>query len=177
MKTIIQFNSIESFATQRLVARKLKASDLDQFMVMHTNPEVMKTLGGIRTKEEIRDNLAWNLKQWQDNGVGLWMFYLIPTQEWIGRGGLRKVEVDGEIETEINYVLMPQYMHQGFATEIAKACIEIAFEKIHLDNVVAFTLTTNTASKRVMEKSGFQYEKNIIHANQPHVLYRIKKDQ
>jgi len=27
------------------------------------------------------------------------------------------------------------------------------------------------------QKAGFQYEKNIIHANQPHVLYRIKKDK
>ena len=105
------------------------------------------------------------------------MFYLTSTHEWVGRGGLRKVEVNGKIEIEVNYVLMPNYMHQGFATEIALACVEIAFEKLHLDNVVAFTLTTNIASRHVMEKSGFRYEKNIIHTNQPHVLYRIKKNQ
>jgi RimJ/RimL family protein N-acetyltransferase len=37
---------------------------------------------------------------------------------------------------------------------------------------VAVTLTTNTASRRVMEKLGMNYERDIEHAGLPHVLYR-----
>ena len=39
-------------------------------------------------------------------------------------------------------------------------------------NVVAYTLTGNRASRRVMEKLGFEYERDVVHADLPHVLYR-----
>lgn len=175
MKTIIQFKSIESFTTNRLFAEKIKAGDLDKFANMHTNQQVMATLGGLRTEKQTRDNFEWNLNQWKENGFGLWLFYLNESKEWVGRAGLRRVEAGGFEEIELAYALMPQFWNQGLATEIAKACIEIAFEVIRLDNIVSFTLTTNKASQHVMEKAGLQYERDIMHADLPHVLYRIKK--
>ncbi len=174
MKTITQFKSIESFSTARLSAYKINENDIDKFITMHTNPEVMSTLGGLRTTQQSYENLDWNLRQWKENGFGLWMFYLKDTKEWVGRGGLRRVEVGGHEEIELGYALMPQFWKQGLATEISKACIEIAFEVARLENIVSFTLTTNKASQRVMEKVGFQYERDIIHAELPHVLYRMK---
>ena len=174
MKTITQFKSIDSFTTDRLLAEKIKSSDLDKFSSMHTNPQVMTTLGGLRTEEQTRDNLEWNLNQWKENGFGLWLFYLKDTKEWVGRAGLRRVEIGGHEEIELGYALMPQFWKLGLATEMAKACIEIAFEVIRLDNIVSFTLTTNKASQCVMEKAGLQYERDILHADLPHVLYRMK---
>lgn len=174
MKTILQFKSINSFSTKRLIAEKVQASDLDKFRAMHTNEKVMQTLGGIRNEDQTIKNLNWNIKKWEDNGFGLWMFYLKDTKEWIGRGGLRRVEVGGNLEVEIGYALMPKFWNQGIATEITEACLEIAFEIIRLDDVVSFTLITNKASQRVMEKCGFQHERDIIHADLPHVLYRMK---
>jgi RimJ/RimL family protein N-acetyltransferase len=46
-------------------------------------------------------------------------------------------------------------------------------ELLGLDDIVAFTLPTNDASRRVMEKLGFSYERDIEHAGMPHVLYRL----
>ena len=40
-------------------------------------------------------------------------------------------------------------------------------------DLVCFTLTTNHASQRVMEKVGFRYECNVLHAGLPHVFYRL----
>lgn len=174
MKAITQFKSIDSFSTNRLLAEKVKDSDLDKFIRMHTNSQVMKTLGGLRTEEQTRENLEWNLNQWKDNGFGLWMFYLKETNEWVGRAGLRRVQVGGHEEIELAYALMPKFWQQGLGTEMAKACIEIAFEVIRLDNIVCFTLTTNKASRRIMEIANFTYERDIIHADLPHVLYRMK---
>ena len=176
MKTILHFKSINSFSTERLLAEKVTENDLEKFCLMHTNEDVMRTLGGLRNEEKTIENLNWNLKQWADNGFGFWMFYLKDTQEWIGRGGLRRIEVGGNTEVEVGYALMPKFWNQGFATEITQACVEIAFEVIHLDDIVSFTLTTNTSSRRVMEKAGFKYERDIIHAGLPHVLYRHIKN-
>jgi ribosomal-protein-alanine N-acetyltransferase len=50
-------------------------------------------------------------------------------------------------------------------------CVELAFGPLGLDRLVAFTLPDNVASRRVMEKSGFIYERHIEHAGLPHVLY------
>jgi len=174
MKTILKFNSINSFSTERLFAEKITKDDLEKFRLMHTNEDVMRTLGGLRTEEQTIDNLNWNLKQWEDNGFGLWMFYLKDTREWVGRGGFRRVDVGGNTEVEIGYALMPQFWNRGLATEITKACIEIAFEVIRLDDVVSFTPATNKPSQHVMEKAGLKYERDIIHADLPHVLYRMK---
>jgi RimJ/RimL family protein N-acetyltransferase len=49
----------------------------------------------------------------------------------------------------------------------------VAFEDLGLIDVVCFTLPANRASRRVMEKAGFEYERDVVHAGSPHVLYRI----
>jgi RimJ/RimL family protein N-acetyltransferase len=38
---------------------------------------------------------------------------------------------------------------------------------------VSFTLTTNRASQRVMEKAGLGFDRRIEHAGLPHLLYRL----
>ena len=59
------------------------------------------------------------------------------------------------------------------ATVMAGAILTVAFEQLGMAEVVCFTLTTNRASQRVMEKVGFEYERDIVHAGLPHVFYRI----
>ena len=56
---------------------------------------------------------------------------------------------------------------------MAAAILERAFGALGLSNVVAFALTSNRASQRVMEKLGFRYERHVLHAGLPHVLSRI----
>lgn len=176
MKTILQFNSIHSFSTNRLHAEKIQPSDFDRLMQMYTNQQVMATLGGIRSEDKTREYLQQSLTHWDEHQFGLWMFYAKDTNEWVGRGGLRRLVVDGHEEIEIAYALMPAFWQQGLATELTLACSEIALEILGLDNIVCFTLATNTASKRVMEKAGFVYEKSFIYFDQQHVFYRMKND-
>lgn len=174
MQVITQFDSIEYFSTQRLSAKRLSADDLDKFFLMHEDPLVMKTMGGIRTRDETIRNLAWNLDEWKQYGFGIWMFYLKNTNTWIGRGGIRHIFINGHDEVEVGYSLMPEFWHQGYATEIARASIEIAFDILRLKDLIAFTLPTNKMSQRVINKVGFQYQGEIIHADSPHLLYRMQ---
>jgi RimJ/RimL family protein N-acetyltransferase len=67
---------------------------------------------------------------------------------------------------------MPAYWGQGYATELGAAAVELAFGPLGLDSVVAYTLPHNLASRRVMDKLGFSYEREIVYADLPHVLYR-----
>jgi RimJ/RimL family protein N-acetyltransferase len=56
---------------------------------------------------------------------------------------------------------------------MARAAIDVAFDDLRLGEIVAFTLPNNVASRRVMEKTGFTYERQIVHVGLPHVLYRL----
>jgi [ribosomal protein S5]-alanine N-acetyltransferase len=67
--------------------------------------------------------------------------------------------------------VMPEFWRRGFATEIARAILDVA-TGLGIRGLVAFTLPTNLGSRGVMEKVGFRYERDIVWAALPHVLYR-----
>lgn len=162
----------EKFSSDRLTASRLCAEDFSILCQMHQDSAVMATLNGIHSHEQTKQYLHKNLEHWQRYGYGLWVFR-DTDGKFVGRGGLRNTHVDGNDEIELAYALMPAYWGKGLATEMAQAILEVGFEYLDIWEIVCFTLTTNQASQRVMEKVGFQYERNIIHANLPHVLYRL----
>jgi [ribosomal protein S5]-alanine N-acetyltransferase len=164
---------VETFRTARLIAERLRAGDLHELCRMHRDPRVMATLGGIRSDDETRRFLRDNLDHWDHHGYGLWIFRDPGDGQFVGRGGLRKVHVGGNDEVELAYALLAAHWGQGLAMEMAEAILTVGFERLGLSAVVAFTLPTNRASRRVMEKVGCTFERDIIHAGLPHVLYRV----
>jgi ribosomal-protein-alanine N-acetyltransferase len=78
----------------------------------------------------------------------------------------------GHPEVEVGYAIVPERWGEGLATEAAAAAVDIAFKRLDLDALVAFTLTTNAASRRVLEKVAFAYDQDFEHVGLPHALYR-----
>ncbi len=165
--------SIEVFRTNRLVAERLRDEDFTELRRLYQDSKVMATLGGLRSHDETRLMLRKNLDHWDRYGYGLWMFRDQADGRFIGRAGLRNVEVGGNDEVEVAYALRAEEWGKGIATEMAEAVLNVAFGPLAMSEVVSFTLPTNRASRRVMEKVGFTFERDVVHADQPHVLYRI----
>lgn len=176
METIVGFKSTFEFETTNLRARKLCLEDFDLIASMYKNKSIMKTLGGVLSKQAILEKFKWNLEQWENHGFGQWLWYDKKTKKFVGRGGLRKMELEKEAVVEIGYVLLPSFWNQGLATEMATASKEIAFEIFNLKEVVCFTLKSNKASQRVIEKIGCVFDKQFIYHNEPHVLYRLNSN-
>ena len=170
-------DSIAGFKTDRLVATRVAHTDLADLCRMHRDALVMATLGGVRTDERTWQFLETNIRHWVDHGFGLWIFR-DPQQTFVGRGGLRHVQIGGRDEVELAYAVMSEYWSRGIATEMARSLLSIGFEQLGLAQLVAFTPTTNHASRRVMEKVGFAFERELVHgdARLPHVLYRITRN-
>jgi RimJ/RimL family protein N-acetyltransferase len=164
---------IETFRTHRLFAERLQFQHLNELYNMHQNQQVMATLGGVRSDKETRLFIFNNLHHWQSYGFGLWIFRDKINYDFVGRAGLRNVDIEGVNEVELAYALMANFWGQGLATEMGGKILEIGFEIFNLREVVCFTLITNQASQRVMEKLGFKYEREIIYANLPHLFYRL----
>ena len=69
-------------------------------------------------------------------------------------------------------MIVPERWRQGLATELARASLDVVFGRLALEEVIAYTQPHNVASRRVMEKTGFRYERGITVDGQPFLLYR-----
>lgn len=134
--------------------------------------QVGATLGGTATPESVTGYIEREVTRWGRDGLGYWLFRMAQTGEVVARGGLSRTHVGGRDEVEVGWAVMPAYWGQGFATELGAASLDLAFDELGLDSVVAYTLPHNRASRRVMEKLGFSYEREVSYADLPHVLYR-----
>ena len=169
---------IEKFHTGRLIAERLRHEHFDELRRMHRDPRVMATLApagapsSVLSDEETLRFLRRHLDHWDRHGYGLWAFRDRTNGRFVGRAGLYNTRVGGNNEVELAYALVAEYWGKGLATEMARAIVAVAFERLGMTDLVCFTLTTNRASQRVMEKAGFEREREIVHAGSPHVLYR-----
>ena len=59
---------------------------------------------------------------------------------------------------EIEYAIGKAYQGKGYATEATKAVIDYGFKEIGFHKVQICVRPSNTGSKRVLEKCGFEYE-------------------
>ncbi len=167
----------ERFDTARLTAERLRADHLADMCALHRDARVMATLGGLRTDAETEVMLGRWLDHWTEHGFGFWMFHDRTDERYVGRADLRRLHVGGHDEVELGYALRAAYWGRGFATEMGRALLAIAFDNLQLAELVCFTLPTNTGSRRVMEKCGFRFERDITYADLPHVLHRLTREQ
>ena len=170
-------HSLDTFETTRLIARRFQPADLAELCRLHQDERVMATLGGVRSDEQTRRFLQQKIAHWDQHGFGYWIFRGKTDDHFVGRGGVQHIEVGGRMEVEIGYTVRAADWGRGFATEMARGMLALGFEQLGLPRIVCFTLTTNRASQRVMEKVGFTFEREIVHEGQLHVLYAMSRAQ
>lgn len=166
--------TIERVETARMVLERLRPEHLAAERRLFLDPRVGATLWtrpAPPSEAEIVDGLAAKDDHWDRHGFGIWLLRDRDTGVAVGRGGLQYTYTAGLHDVEAAWVIFPERWGQGLATELAFACLEVGFGQLGLRQIVAFTRPDNVASRRVMEKSGFEYERDIVHAGLPHVLY------
>ena len=163
---------LDRLDTERLVGERLREEHFAYHRAMDSDPDVMATLGGVRSENESWEQLRSGLEHWERHGFGPWVFHARETGEALGGAALRHVEIEGRDEVEVGYRVAAAWWGRGIATEMASALVGVARDRLRLPEIVAFTLPENLASRRVMEKVGFAYERDIEWAALRHVLYR-----
>jgi [ribosomal protein S5]-alanine N-acetyltransferase len=165
--------AVGGFQTARLRAEPIGPEHRAGLIAMLGDERVGATLGGVADPAAVDSQIAALRADWVEHGFGLYAFFDRESGALVARGGPRRCHVAGRDEVEIGWTVTPERWNQGIATEIGAASIELAFGPLALRNVVSFTLPHNHASRRVMEKLGLVYERDIDHAGRPHVLYRL----
>jgi RimJ/RimL family protein N-acetyltransferase len=80
--------------------------------------------------------------------------------DFLGMCGVGGAQID---EPELGYWFGAPYWGQGYATEAARAVIDYAFSDVGHEVLHASAHVTNPASRRVLEKCGFQWTGVRLH--------------
>jgi ribosomal-protein-alanine N-acetyltransferase len=164
--------------TKRLILRKMTMDDLDDLLLIFTDPKVMASFGGILfDRERMRQWVQRNLDHQERYGYGLFSVILKENGELVGDCGLEHIEVDGSPEVEIGYDFLSSYWNRGLATEAAGAVRDFAFEQLGLERVVSLIRPDNLASMRVAEKIGMKREKEGREGDIRYYVYSQSRDR
>lgn len=163
--------------TRRLLARKPASEDRALYHAHFTQPAVE---GWLRPAPlppfdvGVLDELhAGDCTHWEDHGFGPWILIERQSGAFAGRAGLAWTSVEGTATVELPWSIEPHLQGKGLATEAAVAATDWARE-LGLEEVIALTLPTNLASRRVAEKAGFEQDGEVLHAGLSHLLWRLR---
>ena len=163
--------------TERLTFRKFTPEDLSQLVEQRSDPDVNRYLGGParQNAEALATRLDFYMSCYDKFGFGSCAMIWKPTGGMIGTAGLQPLEDTGEIE--VGYSIIKDYWGQGIGTEAARGWLNYGFSKAGLERIVAVAVQENTASRRIMEKLGMQFEKTEVHYGEPCAFYSISKEE
>ena len=171
--------------TGRLLLRHWRQSDREPFARLNADPQVMQFLPRLLSPEE-SDAAAKRIEDhFRRHGFGLYAAELREPSVFIGLS-IPAFKARFSPCIEIGWRLAAEHWGQGLATEGAHAVAGHAFGELSLEEIVSFTVPSNTRSRRVMEKLGMTHnpEEDFNHPQLPpghplrrHVLYRLSRSR
>ncbi|MDX5483300.1 MAG: GNAT family N-acetyltransferase [Hymenobacteraceae bacterium] len=155
--------------TQRLLLRQFEEADAVALNRLRNDLHINEHLFFKRSEPldktlEVIQNLQNSFQS--QTGIS-WAVTIPETQVPIGYVGFGKV-VQEHQNSELGYLLLPNFWAQGIMTEALRAVMSYGFNKMKLRRVEAFVKPANMASILVLEKNGFEKEahfKEYFHTN------------
>ena len=174
----------------RLVLVPFTPDDIDLSLELFTDPAVLEHAGGAMSEADIREKMPDWVKRGGGGCIGVWTIRDRETGEKYGSAALLPMPVEAtetdygfapdEIpagDIEIGYYLKRSAWGSGFATEACRRLLEFAFTKSPLEEVVANFSRENLASKRVLEKAGFNDNGTMRCYGTEGPNYRISREE
>ncbi|WP_433945392.1 GNAT family N-acetyltransferase [Paenibacillus sp. SN-8-1] len=151
---------IPELESSRLRLRKLEDSDAAQLYKYWGDDEVVKYLNMSRL-ESVQDtldmiNLLNGLSESED--TLRWGIELKETGLLIGSCGFNVWQLAGATRGEIGYDLGEAYWGRGYMSEALLTLMEFGYSVMGLNRIEVLVLPENSASRRMLEKLGFQEE-------------------
>jgi len=150
--------------TERLILRPIEVGDWRAIHRFASLPDVARYLPNEPFTESDSQAFAlrWSEQARQGDEWPAVMGVLLKAEgEFIGYVPFEPFSQEYHTR-EIGWVFDPEYQGQGYATEAARAVLDLAFGKLGLHRIVATCDPRNTASHRVMEKLGMRREGHHI---------------
>ncbi len=163
---------LPKFETARLVGFFPSMEFLDEYAAMLANEEFIACYGVYFDRQQAKERLESDMAHFEEKNFAPFYWRDKKTGEFVGRGGLKTCEVEGQKEIELAYAIVRKFWGSEIAKEIGEFSLDFG-RKFGLKKLVCFTLLKNLQSQRVMQKCGFVYEKDFIYRNRWHKLHRL----
>lgn len=141
--------------TRRLVLTAPTGSDVDGIYEACQDPAIQRytTVPSPYTRSDAASFVALVAEWWQAGTEHVWA--VRADDEFVGVVGLHKIHGGS---AELGFWTAASARGRGYMTEAARAVIDFAFGPMRLERLEWRAVVGNTASARVAQKLGFQFE-------------------
>jgi len=153
------FSQLPQITTDRMVLRRVRASDEDAIYAYAIDPDVSRYTSWAphTSPEETRQFVRRVLDAYAEKRVANWGIELKAERKLIGTGGFGSWDLEHST-AEIGYAMGKPHWGQGLMTEAATAMIDFGFRRMALNRIVIRMDPRNVGSWRVAEKCGCRFE-------------------
>jgi len=163
--------------TNRLILRHLTLDDLDDLAILYADPEVRRFFPADVCDRNGTQRLLEEMIHHQEvHGFSLWATVLKETSRLVGRCGLLCHVIDQEPFVEVAYMISPVCQNQGLATEAARGIVDCGFHQLNRSELISLIHPGNIPSRRVAEKTGMVYQRDVEFEGIIHRLYSISRN-
>ena len=143
----------------RLTYRQPRAADVQRLFAIFGDPQthLFNPAGPLPNLDAAQRLLDHWLEQWASQGYGWWAIARKESPEHIiGFGGIAPLNYLTQRRINLGYRLAVEAWGQGYATELGRDALALAFDTLSLPEVFGLVRPDHAASIRVLEKLGMQ---------------------
>lgn len=162
--------------TERLILRPFCAADVEVMAGLFANSDFMRFSHGVLTRTQTVAFLDKVIGWGRAGRPSQFALSIRSENRLIGYCGFYHHPAEKIDDVEIGYRLHPNYWNKGIATEAAQAVRDHAFRDLNLPRVISLIHPENIASRRVAEKNGMTFEKEIVFRGFPTLVFAIERE-
>jgi len=174
----MKFLGSKLLETERLIIKPQTIEEQKRLWEILMIPEINKYFLTVPPKfgEKLKD---WKIQKEYyekdmeyafDNNTFRWSIFLKDTGVCIGRISCQDGDSGDPNVRDIGWLIDPDYQRQGYAFEAASAVLDFMFNECEIDKIVTSAAIVNSASWKLMEKLGFEKQKNNKFVQYTYVL-------
>ena len=148
--------------TERLLLRRFREQDLDDWAAICADVEVMRWIGSEQSlsRGQAWRDMALHLGHWDLRGYGMFAVEELESGRVVGRVGPWQPE--GWPELEVGWSIGRPWWGRGYASEAALASARWAFDELGLDTLIHLIADDNERSAAVARKLGSRLDGRAV---------------
>ena len=144
--------------TENLRLRATRSYDVDNFVTLLSDAEVMKYIGvqqgKLPTRDEVESIVNFAVEAWDKRGYGRWSIFERESGCFVGFTGFRSEQGVPELIS----VVHERFWGNGYACEAGRVAIDYAFASLGFSKITANTRPANTRAGALLERLGFAFQ-------------------